>query len=91
MSLPLPSAHATGENYDGLRAAIKAGNIKPFQDIFTYVDQRSLFKAAGLNPYGPAIKRVNDPGLFKIEEVYALARAIGVSGLQMLKILSGPG
>lgn len=75
-------------DFDALRAAIDAGEIQRLNQIFKYVDQRTLFKAAGLNPYGPALKRVKNPGLFKIAEVYKLAEAVGISGLRMLAIIS---
>jgi hypothetical protein len=76
------------DDFEGLRKAIEAGQIGRLQQMFRYVDQRTLFKAAGLNPYGPARKRLKDPGLFKISEVYQLAGAIGISGLRLLAIIS---
>lgn len=75
-------------DFDALRAAIDVGEIQHLTQMFKYVDQRKLFKAAGLNPYGPARKRVKDPRLFKIGEVYQLADAVGISGLRMLAIIS---
>jgi hypothetical protein len=53
-----------------------------------YISVRDWFKRANLAPYGYAVKRMKDPTLLNIEEVYRLAEAIGISGLQLLKILS---
>jgi hypothetical protein len=71
-----------------LKRAIKAGRVRSLDQILKYVDARHLFKAAGLNPYGPAVKRIHDPRLFKVGEVYQLAEVIGVPGLQLLEIIT---
>jgi hypothetical protein len=80
----------TRSNQRRLKRAIKEGRIRSFDQIFKYVDQRSLFKAAGLNPYGPAVKRINDVRLFKVGEIYQLAEVIGIAGLKLLEIIANP-
>ena len=74
--------------YLGLRRGIEADAIQSFNELFVYIDQRTLFKDAGLNPYGPGQKRVNDPRLFTIAEVYQLAAFIGIPGLKLLEMIN---
>lgn len=76
-------------NFDALRAAINAGCIKSLYEVFVYVTVRDLFKKAGQNPYGPALKRVANPRLLTLEESDQLAAAIGVSGRKFFQIIAG--
>ncbi len=74
-------------DFEGLREAIKAGTVTKYRQIFKYVAVRDLFKAARLNPYGPALKRVRKPRLFKIGEVYQISEALGIGVLEVFKLI----
>jgi hypothetical protein len=54
---------------DYLKIVLRHGLLVRFEDIFTHVESREFFKYCGLNPYGPAEKRLKDLGKFTVGEI----------------------
>lgn len=62
--------------YDTIRGLLKAGAIKQFTDIFTWIPHTVVAQDFGTNN-NRMKKMKDDPSLWTLEEVYKLAELIG--------------
>lgn len=73
--------------YTIAKELILAGKLRSLEELTLIIKKTNLANDVGIGP-----KRLNrlldNPGLFTIEDAYAIADLIGVSGKQMLDILN---
>lgn len=62
--------------YDTIKGLLKAGEIKDFTDIFTWIPHTVVASDFGTNN-NRMKKMKDDPSLWTLEEVYKLAELIG--------------
>lgn len=62
--------------YDTIKGLLKAGAIKQFTDIFTWIPPTVVAKDFGTNN-NRMKKMVTDPSLWQLAEIYQLAEWIG--------------
>jgi len=69
------TAKKTG--YETIKVLIEAGHIKQFEQIFDTVSRTNMAKDLGMN-YQTFIYRLNRPVAFTLEQLFAIAKLIGV-------------
>lgn len=68
---------AQEKKYAAVKALLEAGGISRIADIFDYVPKTNVYKLLGLG-YLTFLKKLDNPGLFTIDELNALADLIGI-------------
>lgn len=69
------AAKKTG--YETIKVLIEAGHIKQFGQIFDTVSRTNMAKDLGMN-YQTFIYRLNRPVAFTLDQLFAIAKLIGV-------------
>ncbi|WP_212000238.1 hypothetical protein [Chitinophaga sp. HK235] len=68
---------AQNKKYAAVKALLEAGGVVHIADIFEYVPKSSTYKLLNVG-YLSFLKKLDNPGLFTIEELIILSELIGV-------------
>ncbi|PSL50002.1 hypothetical protein CLV51_1011344 [Chitinophaga niastensis] len=68
---------AQEKKYAAIKALLEAGGIARIADIFEYIPKTNVYKLLGTG-YLTFLKKLDNPGLFTIDELNTLADLIGV-------------
>ena len=72
--------------YETVKVLIEAGHIKRFNQIFDTVRRTNMASDLGMN-YQTFVYRLNRPVAFSLEQIFAIARLIGVDGRVIFELI----
>ncbi len=78
---------AKDKRYETVKFLIEAGQITTLSGIFDVVPKTVVAKDFGTN-YQRFVRLINNPELFRLKEIYTLARMFGIDEMKMFTLIN---
>lgn len=74
------------KRYHALKIYIESGNMKSFSEIFDIVPKSTIVIDTGIN-YTRLTSKINYPGKFTVDDLFKIARLIGIDSRKLYELL----